>query len=181
MGVKRFICPNGDRVMIEDCLNKCPQRVRCMGKPTLEAVANSVKDRGLGKIYSVTELISGTREVYLKKTTDYAVDPQDQIFAMHGTAVHSICEKHSSSFTLTSLNNGAQFFPGIHSSGKSFLNVSDFEKYKPWNGEEFSGKIKYQLDNKEEFEVFKQNCIQICKDINVDPRLSQEFSKDGKY
>lgn len=34
---------------------------------------------------------------------------------------------------------------------------------------------------KEEFEVFKQNCIQICKDINVDPRLSQEFSKDGKY
>ena len=29
--------------------------------------------------------------------------------------------------------------------------------------------------------VVKQNCIKICKDINVDPRLSREFSKDGKY
>lgn len=31
--------PNGDRVMIGDCLNKCPQRVRCMGKPTLRNLA----------------------------------------------------------------------------------------------------------------------------------------------
>ncbi len=112
MGATQFICPSKERIGITECLSACPNAIRCMGKPTLEAVANSVKDRGLGEIYSVTELISGTREVYLKKTTDYAVDPQDQIFAMHGTAVHSICEKHSSSFTLTEVRLSNDIYTG---------------------------------------------------------------------
>ena len=112
MGATQFICPSKERIGISECLSACPNAIRCMGKPTLEAVANSVKDRGLGEIYSVTELISGTREVYLKKNTDYAVDPQDQIFAMHGTAVHSICEKHSSSFTLTEVRLSNDIYTG---------------------------------------------------------------------
>lgn len=112
MPATQFICPTGDQVAISQCLAECPNAIRCMGKPTLEAVANSVKDRGLGNIYSVTELISGSREVYLKKTTDYAIDPQDQIFAMHGTAVHSICEKHSSSFTLTEVRLSNDIYTG---------------------------------------------------------------------
>ena len=93
MGAVNFVCPNHDVVPISQCLSLCPHHIRCMGKPTLEAVANSVKDRKLGRKYSVTELISGTREIFLKKTSDYSVNPQSQIFAMHGTAVHSICEQ----------------------------------------------------------------------------------------
>lgn len=112
MGATQFICPNKERISIGECLNSCPNAIRCMGKPTLEAVANSVQDRKLGNKYSVTELIAGTREVYLKKTTDYAVDPQDQIFAMHGTAVHSICEKHSSSFILTEVRLSNDLYTG---------------------------------------------------------------------
>lgn len=112
VGANQFICPNGDKVNIDLCLSRCPHHIRCMGKPTLEAVANSVKDRKLGRKYSVTELIAGTREMYLKKTTDYAVDPQDQIFAMHGTAVHSICEKHSSSFILTEVRLANSLYTG---------------------------------------------------------------------
>ena len=112
MGATQFICPSKERIGIADCLNSCPNTIRCMGKPTLEAVANSVQDRKLGNKYSVTELIAGTREVYLKKTTDYAVDPQDQIFAMHGSAVHSICEKHSSSFILTEIRLSNDLFTG---------------------------------------------------------------------
>lgn len=61
--------------------------------PTLRAVAKSL-DRGLVEP-SVTELISGTREVYLKKTTDYAVDPQSTLYALHGSAVHTINENHT--------------------------------------------------------------------------------------
>ena len=112
MGATTFICPSGKQVAIRQCLEACPNAMRCMGKPTLEAVANSVKDRGLGSKYSVTELISGTREVYLKKTTDYAIDPQDQIFAMHGNAVHFICEKHSSSFILTEVRLSNDTYTG---------------------------------------------------------------------
>lgn len=112
MPATQFICPSGEQVAINQCLAECPNAIRCMGKPTLEAVANSVSDRKLGNKYSVTELISGAREVYLKKTTDYSIDPQSQIFAMHGTAVHSICEKHSSSFTLTEVRLTNDIFTG---------------------------------------------------------------------
>ena len=112
MGATQFICPNKDRVSIRQCLSLCPHHIRCMGKPTLEAVANSVKDRGLGRKYSVTELIGGTRELYLKKTTDYAVDPQDQIFAMHGSSIHSICERSSSSDVLTEVRLSNELYTG---------------------------------------------------------------------
>jgi len=39
---------------------------------------------------------------------------------------------------------------------KNGKNISDFDKYKPWDGTEFSGKIKYKLDNAEEYEVFRE-------------------------
>jgi hypothetical protein len=83
-----------------------------MAKPTLETVAKSVADRNLGRRYSVTELLSGTRELYLKKTTDYAINPQDHIFAMHGSAVHSICEHSSSSTVLTEFRLFNDIFTG---------------------------------------------------------------------
>jgi len=62
--------------------------------PTLRAVATSL-ERNLTKP-SVTELLSGTRELYLKKITEYAVDPQKQLYALHGSAVHTITERHTS-------------------------------------------------------------------------------------
>ena len=94
MGAKRFICPNGDKVLIGECLKNCPQNVRCMGRPTLENLAHNCRDRGLNK-FSVTELIRGTRESYLLKIMDYDVDPQSMIFAAHGTAIHKINEENS--------------------------------------------------------------------------------------
>ena len=112
MGATQFICPSGERIGISECLSSCPNAIRCMSKPTLSAVADSVKDRGLGSIYSVTELISGTREVFLKKTTDYSVDPNDMQFALHGTAIHSISEKHSSSFTLSEVRLSNDIYTG---------------------------------------------------------------------
>ena len=45
-------------------------------------------------------------------------------------------------------------FYGI-SRNKSGKEISDYDKYKPWSGEEFSGKIKYTLDNGEQFEIFR--------------------------
>ena len=73
MPATKFICPNGERVPIKECLASCKQKERCMFLPTLRAVAESL-DRGI-KEATVTELITGVRETYLKKTTAYAVDP----------------------------------------------------------------------------------------------------------
>ena len=57
------------------------------------AIAKSV-DRKISEP-TVTELLCGIRETYLKKTTDYAVDPMQQLYAIHGSAVHTINEGHT--------------------------------------------------------------------------------------
>lgn len=90
MPATEFICPNGDKIPVIQCLNNCPHSTRCMFLPTLRAVAESL-DRKLDEP-TVTELLTGTRETYLKKTTDYAVDPVQQLYAIHGSAVHTIHE-----------------------------------------------------------------------------------------
>ena len=89
----KFICSDGQRIKITDCLNSCPNSQRCMFLPTLRAVANSL-NRNFSEP-TVTELIVGTRETFLKKTTDYAVDPASVLYALHGQAVHSINERHT--------------------------------------------------------------------------------------
>jgi len=93
MPATKFICPDGKRINIADCLCSCPNQQRCMFLPTLRAVANSL-DRKISEP-TVTELITGTRETFLKKTTDYSVDPASILYALHGQAVHSINERHT--------------------------------------------------------------------------------------
>ena len=90
MGAVEFKCPNGNKVEIKTCLASCPSNQRCMFLPTLRAVADSL-DRKIDEP-TVTELLCGTRETSLKKTTDYAVDPVQQLYALHGSAVHTINE-----------------------------------------------------------------------------------------
>ena len=93
MPATKFICSDGKRIDIADCLSSCPNQQRCMFLPTLRAVANSL-DRKISEP-TVTELIAGTRETFLKKTTDYAVDPASILYALHGQAIHSINERHT--------------------------------------------------------------------------------------
>ena len=90
MPATKFICPDGEEMPILKCLNQCRRKERCMFLPTLRAIAKSL-DRGIAEP-TVTELISGVRETYLKKTTDYAVDPQSVLYALQGQAVHTLNE-----------------------------------------------------------------------------------------
>ena len=55
----------------------------------------------------------------------------------------------------TLLNYIKNIFYGI-SKNKNGKNISDYEKYKPWGKEDYSGKIKYELDTGEEFEIFRE-------------------------
>lgn len=60
--------------------------------------------------------------------------------------------------------------------GKEF---SDYDKYKPWNKEEFSGKLTYTLDNGKKYEVFrdfnKKNPKIYDEELND---ISKEFTID---
>ena len=67
--------------------------------------------------------------------------------------------------------------------GKSF---SDYDLYKPWAGEDFSGKIEYTLDSGEKFEVYREfgkknpkiyndKMEDISKNYNINKNTGNEF------
>lgn len=80
----------------------------------------------------------------------------------------------------TLLNYLKNIFYGI-SKNKNGKEISDYEKYLPWVGEEFSGKIKYQLNNGNTFEIFrdfnKKNPIIFNQDLRD---VSSDFKIDKK-
>ena len=72
------------------------------------------------------------------------------------------------------------------SKNKNGKEISNFEKYTPWVGEEFSGKLEYQLDNQEKFEIFRdfrkknpkifnEAMEDISKQFNIDKNKGNEF------
>ena len=99
MPATKFVCPDGQRIRIADCLKNCAKGQRCMFLPTLRAVANSL-DRKISEP-TVTELIAGVRETYLKKTSTYAVEPSSVLYALQGQAIHAINENHTNGAILS--------------------------------------------------------------------------------
>ena len=72
------------------------------------------------------------------------------------------------------------------SKNKKGKEISDFEKYKPWNGEEFSGKLIYELDNNEKVEIYRdfnrknpevynERGEEISQKYNINKSLGNEF------
>ena len=85
----------------------------------------------------------------------------------------------------TLLNYIKNIFYGI-SKNKNGKEISDYEKYLPWNEKEFSGRIKYKLDNGEKFEIFRDfkkknpkvyngNLEEISKNFNIDKKDGNQF------
>ncbi len=106
-----------------------------------------------------------------------------------------------------SLNDGINIIYGLNESGKSTIQrfipgvffglskskngkeISNLNKYFPWNGLEYSGKISYVLDNGDKFEVFRdfnkknpiiynKNKIDISSDFNIDKNRGITFFED---
>ena len=63
------------------------------------------------------------------------------------------------------------------SKNKNGKEISDYDKYKPWDEGEFSGKIIYTLDNEEKFEIFRDFSKKNPKIYNENSEdISKEFS-----
>lgn len=63
--------------------------------------------------------------------------------------------------------------------GKEF---SDYDRYKPWTGEEFSGKLTYSLDDGKKYEVFREFNKKNPKIYNENLEdISKEFTIDKTY
>lgn len=72
------------------------------------------------------------------------------------------------------------------SKNKRGKDLSDYDRFKPWNSEEFSGKISYTLDNNDSFEVFREfgkkspkiydkNMEEISKNFSIDKTSGSQF------
>ena len=72
------------------------------------------------------------------------------------------------------------------SKNKKGKEISDYDKYKPWGKEEFSGKLEYTLDNNEKYEInrdfnkknpkiYNENSEDISKEFNINKKTGNEF------
>ena len=89
--LKYFICPDGTRIEIAECLEHCPRAEgRCMSLPTLKVVGSQRPWTGTA---STTQLLKGTREAYLEITEEFAIDPDEHAFMVLGTRHHQLLDK----------------------------------------------------------------------------------------
>ena len=75
------------------------------------------------------------------------------------------------------------------SKNKNGKNITDYEKYKPWNNGEYSGKLKYTLDDGKTYEIFREfdkknpkifneKSEDISKNFNIDKTKGNQFFYD---
>ena len=87
MPLKQFICPDEGRQDVSECLSgKCRMGNRCAPLGYLRRAGATRPWKGET---SATQCLNGTREEFLKITTDYAIKPGSRAFAVLGTRSHA--------------------------------------------------------------------------------------------
>ena len=72
-------------------------------------------------------------------------------------------------------------FYGINKN-KNGKEITNYDKYIPWSEGEFSGKIAYELDNGENFEVYRNFTKRQPQIFDKNARdISKEFTNDKNY
>ena len=110
------------------------------------------------------------------KLKDKNIELEDSINIIYG-------ENEAGKSTL--LKYIISMFYGL-SKNKNGGTIPEIEKYEPWEVEEFSGKITYELDNKKTFEIYRdfkkknpkiynENLEDISKEFNIDKTKGNEF------
>lgn len=84
MSARWFICPDHEQIEIKDCLIKCRMDSRCATKPFLRLVGFDREWQGV----SPSSAGTGPRQLFLKATVPYSVDPNSRVFAAFGTSTH---------------------------------------------------------------------------------------------
>jgi len=86
MPADRFFCPDGQAIEIEVCLKPkgCRMQSRCATLPYLRLVGFDRTFRGV----SPSSAGNGARQIWLKATTDYVVNPADRVWVSIGTGTH---------------------------------------------------------------------------------------------
>ena len=92
MPAKWFRCPDGQQIEIEQCLKErgCRMTERCATRPFLRLVGYDRKWTGV----SPSSAGNGPRMLYIKAMAEYAIDPNDRVWAALGTSTHDKLAMH---------------------------------------------------------------------------------------
>ena len=85
----KFTCPDGEHYPLLECLAKCRLTQRCLSLPTLRKCAEP------HPLFSITGLLNGTMQEYLKATVEYSIKPHSRAFALLGQSHHSLLESYA--------------------------------------------------------------------------------------
>jgi len=87
MPAKFFRCPDGERILIDACLQfkGCRMNQRCASLRFLETIAFDRNWRGI----TASMAGDGPRQLYLKQHINYTISPQSRVFAVLGTGSHA--------------------------------------------------------------------------------------------
>ena len=107
---------------------------------------------------------------------DKEIDLSDNINIIYG-------KNEAGKSTLLKFITNSFYGTSKNKKGRAF---SDYDRYKPWGKEDFSGKIIYELDNHEQYEVFREfgkknpkiynsNMEDVSKNYNIDKNLGSQF------
>ncbi len=135
MSLTYFLCPDGIKRSIKECLENCPRKEgRCLSLPTLYEVGRVREWKGLP---STTMLLNPTRISYLQIIKDYAIDPFEQAFSLLGIRHHKrleiIAKKLEgliSEQQFTDENNSGML--DLLEPDELFLNCWKMTDYKTW-------------------------------------------------
>jgi len=96
--LKYIICPDKQEVTVKECLKECRLEERCTPLAYLKSIThnkNPLTTDPTQYIPSVTQLLNGTLEEYLKLTTHFATNPQGAAFLTHGNLAHLVIENEA--------------------------------------------------------------------------------------
>ncbi len=107
---------------------------------------------------------------------DKEIDLSDNINIIYG-------KNEAGKSTLLKFITNSFYGTSKNKKGREF---SDYDRYKPWGKEDFSGKLTYVLDNNEQYEVFREfgkknpkiynsNMEDVSKNFNIDKNLGNQF------
>jgi len=88
MPLKGFICPDGEKITITDCLKEggCRRGDRCASRTYLHMASS---ERPWTGTPSTTQLINGTMLAYQRLVQEYSLTPDSRAFMLHGTMAHA--------------------------------------------------------------------------------------------
>jgi hypothetical protein len=176
MPLKYFICPDNDKIEIDDCLKEggCRMGERCATRSYLRLAS---RERIWTGKPSTTQLIRGTLEAFLILTKEYSISPDSRAFMLHGTKGHAVLEGSEDELSFLE-----EKFDGDDTDETGISDVIEIENgqidmidYKTSGSYKVAKALGFKVIEKETDEVFKSG------KRKGEKKTIKELVRDQKY